>query len=53
MTATPVKPLLVINNASLEMEVDTGATVSIISEEIYNRLWLPEDAPLSRNPVSN
>jgi len=48
MTATPVKPLLVtvsINNASLEMEVDTGASVSIISEETYNRLWTPEDAP--------
>ena len=40
-TATPLKPLLVtvsINNASLEMEVDTGASVSIISEETYNRL---------------
>ena len=25
--------------------VDTGASVSIISEETYNRLWSPEDAP--------
>ena len=42
------QPLLVsvsIDNASLEMEVDTGASVSIISEETYNRLWSPEDAP--------
>ena len=48
VTATSVKPLLVsvsIDNASLEMEVDTGASVSIISEETYNRLWSPEDAP--------
>ena len=48
VTGTPVKPLLVtvsINNASVEMEVDTGASVSIISEATYNRLWSPEDAP--------
>ena len=54
VTGTPVKPLLVtvsINNASVEMEVDTGASVSIISEETYNRLWSPEDTPLSREPV--
>ena len=48
VTGTPVKPLLVtvsINNASVEMEVDTGASVSIISEETYNHLWSPGDAP--------
>jgi len=48
VTATSVKPLLVtvsINNASLEMEVDTGASVSIISEETYNHLWSQADAP--------
>ena len=48
VTGTPVKPLLVtvsINNTSVEMEVDTGASVSIISEATYNRLWSPEDAP--------
>ena len=48
VTSTPVKPLLVtvsINNASVEMEVDTGASVSIISEATYNHLWSPEDAP--------
>ena len=56
VTGTPVKPLLVtvsINNASVEMEVDTGALVSIISEETYNRLWSPKDVPLSKKPVSN
>lgn len=48
VTASAVKPLLVtasLDNAKLEMEVDTGASVSIISEETYNRLWSPEDAP--------
>ena len=45
---SPVKPLLVmvnINNANLEMEVDTGASVSIVSEETYNHLWSQEEAP--------
>ena len=48
VTSTPVKPLLVtvsINIASVEMEVDTEASVSIISEATYNHLWSPEDAP--------
>ena len=56
VTGTPVNPFLVtvsIINTSVEMEVDTGASVSIISEATYNHLWSPEDAPLSRNPVSN
>ena len=28
-----------INNVNLQMEVDTGATLSIISEKTYKRLW--------------
>ncbi|MCY3927857.1 MAG: retroviral-like aspartic protease family protein [Acidobacteria bacterium] len=42
LTGASVKPLKVIvrvNNVELDMEVDTGASVSIISEETYNRLW--------------
>ena len=31
-----------LNNASLEMEVDTGARYSIISKTTYNGLW-PND----------
>ena len=41
-----------INNASVKMEVDIGASVSIISEETYNHLWSPEDAsPLQESSV--
>ena len=42
VTATSVKPLLVpvsIDNASLEMEAYTRASVSIIIEETFNCLW--------------
>ena len=34
-----------INKAEVAMEVDTGASVSIISEETYNRLWTKDKAP--------
>ena len=47
-TEPPVKPLVVsvkLNNADLEMELDTGASISIISEATYSRLWLQEKAP--------
>jgi len=36
-----------VDNSELEMEVDTGASVSIISEETYNRLW-PDQKPTLR-----
>ena len=42
LTGVSVKPLKVtvsVNNVDLNMEVDTGASVSIISEETYSRLW--------------
>ena len=41
-TGTSIKPLKVtmtVDNEELVMEVDTGASVSIISEETYDRLW--------------
>ena len=34
-----------LNNANLEMEVDTGARYSIISETTYNGLWANDQAP--------
>ena len=34
-----------IDGASLEMEVDTGASASIISEATYNKLWQADNAP--------
>ena len=48
LTGPPVKPLVVsvkLNNRDLEMELDTGASVSIISEATFNRLWPQEEAP--------
>ena len=54
-TRQPRKPLQVtieLNNASLTMEVDTGATFSVISEATYNSLWERETAP-SLNPTDD
>jgi len=48
LTGPPVKPLVVsvkLNNADLEMELDTGASISIVSKATYNRLWSQEKAP--------
>ena len=42
VTNTSTKPLLVtveLNQAPVEMEVDTGASVSLISKDTYDRLW--------------
>ena len=44
----PFKPLTVTvkaNNCDLEMEVDTGASLSIISEATYQSLWAAESKP--------
>ena len=49
VTGSPVQPLkvtVIANNANLEMEVDTGASTSIISEQTYNQLW-----PQDRRPI--
>ena len=35
----PLTVKVKINNADLQMEVDTGATLSIISKKTYERLW--------------
>ena len=42
LTGTSIKPLkdtVTVDNEELVMEVDTGASVSIISEETYDHLW--------------
>ena len=42
--ATP--PLLVdmtVNKVPLQMEVDTGASVSLISRDTYRKLWLNQE----------
>ena len=43
--ATPLIVSVKVNNKDLQMEVDTGASASVISEETYGRLWKREDAP--------
>ena len=48
LTGVSVKPLKVtvcVDNVKLDMEVDTGASVSIISEETYSRLWSEGQQP--------
>ena len=48
LTNPHLKPLLVtlqVNGADLEMEVDTGTAVSVVSAESYCTLWLKELAP--------
>ena len=48
LTGPPVKPLVVsvkLNSMDLEMELDTGASLSVISEATYNGLWLKGKAP--------
>ena len=42
LTGSPVQPLVVtvkVNNMDLKMELDTGASVSIISKATYNHHW--------------
>ena len=43
--ATPLMVTVKVNDKDLQMEVDTGASASVISEEVYGRLWKREDAP--------
>ena len=48
LTGSPVQPLMVsvkVNNVDLKMELDTGASVSIISEATYNHHWPQGQAP--------
>ena len=43
--ADPITVTVQVNHANLEMEVDTGASVSLISEATYEQLW-----PASHRP---
>ena len=48
LTGPLVKPLVVsvkLNGVDHEIELDTRASISIISEATYNKLWLQEKAP--------
>ena len=48
VTHTPATPILVIelNQTSTNMEVDTGSSVSLISKDTYDKLWLNSAAAL-------
>lgn len=43
--AEPISATLQINGKGLEMEVDTGASASVISQATYLNLWRKEEAP--------
>ena len=42
---TPLLVKVTVNDIELQMEVDTGATLSVISEHTYRKLWSDTDAP--------
>ena len=41
----PIEVSVTLSNAETVMEVDTGATLSVMSDETYNRLWAPDARP--------
>ena len=43
--ATQLMVTVKVDDKDLQMEVDTGASASVLSEQIYGRLWKHEDAP--------
>ena len=46
----PIMVTVIANQAALTMEVDTGASASVISEATYQQLW-PETPPVLHPPV--
>ena len=55
LTGSSAQPLVVtvkVNNVDLKMELDTGASVSIISEATYNHLWPQAQAPACLTRIS-
>ena len=45
----PIYIMLTVNNTPIRMEVDTGATLSVISEATYRETWGTEQPALSRS----
>ena len=41
----PLKTVVNINNKEVEMEIDTGASVSVMTHTEYKRLWSPKSRP--------
>ena len=48
-TTPPIKVPLIINDASITMELDTGAAITIISEKYFKEFF--ENTPLSRSEL--
>ena len=46
--SAPIQVILEINHVDVPMEIDTGATLSIISEHSYNILWQGASKPTLR-----
>jgi len=44
-SSAPILVTLEVNGVNLTMELDTGATLSIISEETYHKLFSADKAP--------
>ena len=44
-SAKPLRVNVQLNHTPLSMEVDTGASVSVISRKTYNKLWPSAQAP--------
>ena len=45
----PIYITLAVNSEPLRMEVDTGATLSVVSEVTYRRTWGDKRPPLSQS----
>ena len=41
----PIVATIEINNSKLQMEIDTGASRSIVSENTFKQLWPEEQQP--------
>ena len=41
----PIEVSVTLSNVDTVMEVDTGATLSVMSDETYKRLWAPDARP--------
>ena len=48
-----IMTMVTANGVELKMEVDTRASVSIISEYTYNKLWTHNMLPLQETTLSN
>lgn len=50
MNNSPLQVIVWINGAELTMEVDTDATLSIISHRTYQRVWSKENTQELNHP---